>query len=253
MCIRDSYIPRFFDLYIEEGLKCSKLNETIHITDIKQYNASGRNENNCTFEYNLKATKMRIGHNYVLWYVNISNFLLTVLVPVGVLTYLNCKIHSLLHNFMARQPSSNPTELRKIPARAQVTSDVKQVFILFSIVIVLVICHSLRVVLNIDEFIDITRYKEDLEKGCNIRKFWNELAVRINQLLIIMNASANFFIYVCMDKGFQKVLRKCFCVGPDEQNNKFINATRQTEQEGVTIENKNIKSNDMELLNVNSN
>jgi hypothetical protein len=138
--------------------------------------------------------------------------------------------------------------IRKSPARAQATSEVKQVFILFSIVIILVICHSLRVVLNVDEFIDLTRYKEDIEKGCNIRKFWNEVVVRINQLMIIMNSSANFFIYVCMDKRFQKVLRNGLCIGTDAQNIHFDNETRQTTTQRVTVE-----SNDMELLNVNCN
>jgi hypothetical protein len=231
-------------------LKCNDGGKTITIKDTKEYNARAQAEQNCTFEYQLRATKMRIDHNYVLWYINISNFLLTVLIPVGVLIYLNCKIYRALHHFLARRPSAMTANLKKSQARTQRASDVKKVCILFSIVVILVICHSLRVVLNVDEVIDLTRFKEQMEKGCNARKLWNEMVVRINQLLIIINSSANFFVYVCVDKGFQKVLQNGLFIGTDLQNNNFNNESSKSTRAGVTKDKKRT-SNDMELLNVN--
>jgi len=243
------YIPRFFDLYVEEVLKCNDSDNTINTKDTKEYNASSRDDQNCTFEYQLGATNMRIDYNYVLWYINISNFLLTALIPVGVLSYINCKIHSSLHNFMARRPSAFGIR-QNHQAREQRASDVKQVFILFSIVIILVICHSLRVVLNVEEFIDLTSYKEQMEKGCNGREFWHEVLVRISQLLIIINSSANFFIYVFMDNGFRNVLRR---IGVKAHNNNFNIGISTPTRTGITEDRRKSRSNDMELLNINDN
>jgi hypothetical protein len=242
------FIPTFFDLDVDEVLKCDNGGKPITITGTKEYNASGSAEKNCTFEYPLIPTKMRIDHLYVLWYINISNILLTFLIPVGILICINCRIHSSLHEFMARRPSMIPTQLTDSKARPRPANDKMKVFILFSIVFILIICHALRVVLNIEEFIDLTRFKEQQKRGCNYRKFWSAVVVRISQLLIIMNSSTNFFIYVCMDKGFQKVLRNGWCFRSEVQtyNNKIKKPT------SIAVNDKLI-SNDMQLLNINHN
>ena len=98
----------------------------------------------------------------------------------------NCKIYSSLSQFIQRQPSAQSADQRN-KARRQQTNDVKKVFILFSIVIIFVLCHSIRVILNIDEFINLTRFKEEREKGCDGVNFWAQVIVPINQLLIILN------------------------------------------------------------------
>ena len=146
---------------------------------------------------------------------------------------------------MARRPSAFGIR-QNHQAREQRASDVKQVFILFSIVIILVICHSLRVVLNVEEFIDLTSYKEQMEKGCNGRKFWHEVLVRISQLLIIINSSANFFIYVFMDNGFRNVLRH---IGTNAHSNNFNIGINQPTITGLTEDRRISRSNDMEQLN----
>ena len=241
------YIPRFFDLDIKEFLKCD--NGVTTINDTKEYNTTDFAEKNCTNEYHLIPTKLRVDNHYVLWYINISNILLTYLIPVGILIYINCKIRSSLQKFMARRPSMTQVQPT---SRPHPTNDKMKVFILFAIVFILIICHSLRVVLNIEEFIDLTRFKEQEKRGCNSRKFWKALFVRISQLLIIMNSSINFFIYVYMDKGFQKVLRNGLCLRRDAQTNnmKIRKSVRTTE---TLNERLTSNTNDIELLNINHN
>ena len=202
------YLPKWLDLNVGEVNDCEKDVRTIKTTTTDDYNNSAMDVNpTCNITYPLVPTKLRVNHHYVFWYINISNLLLTAIIPVGVLTYLNCRIYSSLKQFVARQPSINQTQSAS-SARRQQTNDVKKVFILFSIVIIFVLCHSIRVILNIDEFINLTRFKEEREKGCDGVNFWAQVIVPINQLLIILNSSANFFIYVFFDKGFQQVLRQ---------------------------------------------
>ena len=152
------------------------------------------------------------------------------------LTYLNCRIYSSLNQFVARQPSVNASQSTS-SARRQQTNDVKKVFILFSIVIIFVLCHSIRVILNIDEFINLTRFKEEREKGCDGVNFWAQVIVPINQLLIILNSSANFFIYVFWDKDFQQVLKQACILRKefeDLRNNKERLGTPREESSRIT-------------------
>ena len=203
------YIPKWLDLTVGEITDCNNdMTSTVTSVIVDDTNNTSIVVNTaCNTTYPLVPTPLRINHHYVFWYINISNLLLTALLPVFVLTYLNCRIYSSLNQFVARQPSVNASQSTS-SARRQQTNDVKKVFILFSIVIIFVLCHSIRVILNIDEFINLTRFKEEREKGCDGVNFWAQVIVPINQLLIILNSSANFFIYVFFDKGFQQVLRQ---------------------------------------------
>ena len=75
-----------------------------------------------------------------------------------------------------------------------------------------VLCHSLRIILNLDELLNLSRFKREREKGCHGIKFWVRLSLPINSLMIIFNSSANFIIYVLFDRGFQQVLRHIFTI-----------------------------------------
>ena len=79
------------------------------------------------------------------------------------------------------------------------------------------------------------------------------MLVRISQLLIIINSSTNFFIYVCMDKGFQNILQKGWlCLRREVQTND-IKIRKQTRTR-VTVNDRLVRNkNDMELLNINHN
>ena len=244
------YTPKLLDLNVDEVTKCTEPNATTVLKDNNRgFNSSRSSYFNCTTTFPLIPTKLRVDHHYVFWYINISNLLLTALIPVGVLMYLNCQIYSSLNQFMSRQPSSTTNNTANGGGRRQQANDVKKTFILFSIVIIFVICHSIRVTLNIDEFINLTRFKEERQKGCQGVKFWAQVVVPLNQLLIILNSSGNFFIYVFFDQGFQQVLRQACIIrsellGHDRKNND-VEKTRKTEHTRV-----NDTNNDIELSNL---
>ena len=84
---------------------------------------------------------------------------------------------------------------------------------------------SLRFILNVDEFLNLTQFIEEQEKGCNNPKFWDQILVPLNQILIIINASAHFFIYVFFDHGFQHVLKHIFVIKSEIQSHKVTLGT----------------------------
>ena len=138
--------------------------------------------------------------------------------------------------------------------RRQPMVDEKKTFILFSLIVVFVICHSLRICLNVDEFLNLATFVEEQENGCNNPKFWDQVLVPMNQMLLIINASAHFFIYVFFDHGFQHVLKHIFIIKSEIQSHKVTlgNPTGTTRALPSSPGNNNITEN-VELALINNN
>ena len=259
------YFPRFLDLDVGEVMKCTGMYENME-NDTRRVTAPSGGEViddtnkylNCSKEYTLIPTKLRVNHHYVLWYINISNLLFTAILPTCILLYTNCRIYSALNNFIQRQPSVHNSRshqrCKERPSQQARANDVKKAFILFSIVIIFIMCHTLRIILNIDEFLSLTKLIEIWNKGCDDSvKVWVEVAVPINQLLIIINSSSNFFIYSFFDPTFQKVLRQGLIIRRrgDEGHRVIIDSQHVNVNRMNT--NSNIKQNDtIELSNMNN-
>ena len=85
------YTPKFFDLNVDEVLKCLNSTRTTTIPIREDVDPESTEYANCTIAYPLIPTDLRINHHYVLWYINISNLFLTAIIPVGILLFLNCR------------------------------------------------------------------------------------------------------------------------------------------------------------------
>ena len=237
--------PKFFELEVSEALECKSNSSS---TDTSGGNGYTNSSSDCTLQYYLRPTAQRTNHYYVLWYINISNLLITAFIPVGILIYLITKIKLSLKRFLQRQPSiiaqrrslviaQRPASImastmstrhnRNQPAiqrRASINDaidstisnwsekmvDMKKTFILFSIVFVFLFCHSLRFFLNMEEFLRRAHFIESSEPYCDGPHFWVQVLVPLNQLLLIINPSAHFLIYVFFDQGFQVEITKLF-------------------------------------------
>ena len=278
------YSPKFFDLELSEKLQCNSDNLSMNVLEMKFKN---RNTSNCITKYYLSTTKLRQNHYYLLWYLNISNLIVTALVPIGIVIYLNMKIYLSLKRFRHRRPSmirrksiiqqqsielatisntcsrqhrrqstSSNTSLKSQleEFRSQQREDKKKTFILFSIVLVFIFCHSIRMVLNIYELLRMTKFKDEQGNECDAPPFWGKIFAPLSQLLLIINASSNFFIYVFFDQKFQHVLN-CLCFMKSDFNErtpKFRNHP-DTMDSGLKATNalsKNIRNN-KELVAIN--
>ena len=223
------YAPKFFDLGVSEVLECKSNRSS---TDTSEQSGNINPSSNCTLQYYLTPTAQRTNQHYVLWYFNVSNLLITAFIPVGILIYLITKIYLSLKKFRQRQPSINvDTKLTRSIQRQQCIQrqalmnisldsttnygrekrvDGKKTFILFSIIFVFLFCHSLRFILNMDEFFRLAHFREDPQSHCDGPYFWEQILIPLNQLLLIINPSAHFFIYVFLDQGFQAEISKIF-------------------------------------------
>ena len=250
------YVPKFFDLEVVQETRCNPGSAYENLSkETDWFNHSF----NCTQEHIILPSKLRTNHHYVLWYMNISNLVLTAFIPVVSLLYLSCKIYFSLNKFIRRQPSCRQTGPRQ-PLQSigtyqrQQRLDEKKTFILFSLVTVFVICHSLRIILNVDEFLNLPQFVKELQKGCNNQTFWDHILIPLNQLLLIINASAHFFIYVFFDHGFQQVLRKSYVIKSERLSNNtgkrtIDNYTRS--QNGSPKNNNEVENIELGLVNNN--
>ena len=197
------YIPKFLELNVDEAISCMNDTSTsITPIDKEVVNIESAKYVNCTREYHLIPTELRINHHYVLWYINVSNIIITAITPVVALGLLNFRIHASLTIFIKKRPSAG-NETRNHD------NDVKRTFIQFSIVTIFIVCHTLRILLNIDQLLNLNWFKEMLDKGClSADRLWFRIVAPISQTLIIINASGNFFIYSFFDRTFQNVLNQ---------------------------------------------
>ena len=84
--------------------------------------------------------------------------------------------------------------------------EIKQTLVLFAIVALFVICHALRVILNVEELTNLGKsYQQRLEERC--ANFWAVLVTPISTLLLQINSSSNFFIYCFFDKIYRDLLK----------------------------------------------
>ena len=190
-------VSRFFDLCIKEHLDGEVGNSTSQTT---------------IQSYHIAETPLRKNEKYVFWYVNVANFLVTGLVPLALLVYLNGQLILKRNTFIQRQKKRKKSSFHGIEYQKQRLATFKnhrqQTIILHTIVILFLLCHALRIVLNINEWMIVEDYIKAKELGCPSRRFWSSLATPVSHLLLQINSGANFFIYSVLNETFTKVLKE---------------------------------------------
>ena len=187
------YIPKWFELQLQK--KKDGINVMNGISD----------------DYSIVLTELRKNTQYSLWYLNVSNLLITALLPVFTFAYLNINIYLEFKKYLKRLPSlsglgkADRNIQRRI--RKQEKELVNHTMVLFAIVVLLGFCHVLRIVLNIEELKSIYDERHAKEMGCEWIRFWTIFASNISSLLLQINSSLNFFIYWVFNKSFRDTLK----------------------------------------------
>ena len=213
------YSPKFFDLHVQETLSCPT-NESLVLnhTDIEL----PVQEEDCAVGYMILPTALRTNDQYIFWYINFSNIIVTCLIPIGILVVMNCRIMLGLKNFRQRRPAAinGGKEIASENGKARHNSDrdVKQVFILFYTVVLFIVCHALRIIMNITDCINLGKRSADVLVKCeNSLSFWQHLSMMFSEFLLILNCSSKIFVLMFNDKIFQNIvvervstLKRCF-------------------------------------------
>ena len=202
-------IPKFFELKVESSNNNNTLSDNVTLNDLRTLD-----NDTLSYKYDLfeiRPTELRQNPNYILWYINISNLVVTGIMPALLLSFLNFNIYKSLRQWRQRKPIMDTTA-NVTRTGMETGHDRKQTSVLFTIVAMDFVCNSLRVILNIEELLDIggKTYTQLMEEKCGGNNFWAVLTIPISMLLLEINASSNFFIYCVFDVKFTDLLKtKC--------------------------------------------
>ena len=225
------YLPKFFEFEITYN---DDLCPDVNITD---------NETNCTnFEYQINDKYIRRNKDYVLWYMNVSNIIVTIIIPFVLLLYLNSEIHKEMKRFRKRQAMFHARRstipLAKTPvSRCQQRNNNEQTIIIFSLVAMFFCGHIFRAVLNVQELIYFDWTTKELAKGCHGVKFWAMILVPVSEVMLLANSSANFFIYYLFHNDFRNVIKyqydkiRCYIVSKFESSEHIVIADKNGVQQ----------------------
>ena len=146
--------------------------------------------------YQIAVTDLRQNYHYVLWYQMIAGLLLRYIIPFVFLLYFNYII------FMKTR------QLRSESGMSANAEDIRLASILFSVVILFMICHLMGIVLNVYEAIHIENIQEKLRMGCFAFPIWSHYVKTINTLMITINSAANPFIFAFVSPRFRRLVRQ---------------------------------------------
>ena len=163
----------------------------------------------CKYDYEVVLTELRSNNHYILWYLNVTNLLVTAVIPLLSLIYLNLKIYLKFKCYLQRQPlaataaSNLAVNNAQEKIRKREKDMIQQTMILFAIVILFGLFHALRIILNIEEFASLDKSNKASEIGCEWLQFWTIIAAPVSNLLIQINSSINFFLYCFLNNAFK--------------------------------------------------
>lgn len=173
--------PRFFELRTGLVLR----NETI-------YNETTGEEVNITImKPELQPTELRKDPGYSRDYVLIANSFALAFFPMLALVVLNSLIFRTISKATERHNAISSHQRR----------DHKVAMMLIILVVVFIICHSLRSIINTYECIQLVMYGE-LKNWPD----WIQVLVHGNHFALVFNSSINIMIYACKDDKFLNVL-----------------------------------------------
>ena len=194
------YLPKFFEFDISLSNETSEKNNNAHNTSAYQQ------------DYLIKETSLRKNKSYIFWYSNVLNHIITIVIPLIMLMYLNFGIYLELKMFKKRQPSSR-TKIRDIQMeqkgmKKEDSEKNEQSIMIISLVFMFILCHSLRAVLNIQELVNFEWKFKEISNGCAGVKFWAMVLVPFSEFMLLTNSSANFFIYFLFHNDFRFYLQR---------------------------------------------
>ena len=225
-------LPLFFEVSIKNNITI-KNDETLddYATQSTNDNHATQNANNtqnidCSYpclvrhvevldEYNvtseLVSSVFRNDYYYLLLYRNIANLLVTGVIPFITLAYLNFRIYNSMKTFIERRRTLRGENKESKKQTNEAKNQRTQTAILFSIVVIFVICHIPRIVLNIEELILESTTVKDLSSQCRYgHSYWYYICTPISETLLKLNSSVNFFVYCVFNQSFRNVIHEKF-------------------------------------------
>ena len=166
------HLPMFFEVTIET---CSESDEKCNddTTIVLSEKVERNDVNNVVTR--LSISKFRSNDTYSLLYLNLGNIIITGIVPLLVLAFLNFFVVREMRKFerqrsYRRQESLQKDQKKDSKEEKELKNQRNQTIILFSIVIIFLVCHFLRIVLNAHDLTTHKHMLQDSKENCTQQK-----------------------------------------------------------------------------------
>jgi len=169
----------------------------------------------CTGEPKFNITDIRRNPTYLHTWI-VTNTIVMGLLPLLALTFLNWRIIAAMN--AATRRHNNISSLKR---RDRAMSG-----LLTGVVVVLVICHTPRTFINIQESIYVTFYGQ-----MESEPMWAKIIIKCSHLLLTLSSAINILIYSYKDFKFRAAL-KTFC--SSLSTDRLSNEETVNEKEGAT-------------------
>ena len=152
---------------------------------------------------------MRTNTQYITYYLNVAGLLVLGVIPFVLLAYYNYNIYKGLKVAPNLEQTSSVRSRRQLRRRSlEQESDFARVLI--AIVITFILCHSMRIILNLYEMIAAPMLSECASAGKNGLARWAAIAKPFSKLMLIVNSSVNMIIYCCLNAAFRRQISSCY-------------------------------------------
>ena len=205
------HLPVFFEVTIET---CSESDEKC-VDNSTTIVLSEKDEENDVDDVvtRLSISKLRSNETYTLLYLNIGNIIITGIVPLLILAYFNFFVVRGMRKFerkrsFRRQESIQKEKKKDTHEEKELKNQRNQTIILFSIVIIFLVCHCLRIVLNAHDLATHKNMLQSSEENCTHgHPYWVNIGHPISETFLKLNSIANFFIYCAFNNRFRKAVK----------------------------------------------
>ena len=145
----------------------------------------------------ISVTAMRTNPYYSIYYINLGRLLVLGIIPLGLLVFFNCDIYK-------RIKSRSTLTEENVSKGIKVKQENELARVLFAIVILFILCHALRVVLNFYEMIWINKAISCMLAGQPEFPRWSVIVNEFSRFLMVFNSSVNIVMYCCFNTKFRK-------------------------------------------------
>eukprot|EP00096_Caligus_rogercresseyi_P007746 TRINITY_DN25769_c0_g1_i1.p1 TRINITY_DN25769_c0_g1~~TRINITY_DN25769_c0_g1_i1.p1 ORF type:complete len:392 (+),score=106.63 TRINITY_DN25769_c0_g1_i1:125-1300(+) len=148
-------------------------------------------------------TELRISEDYIRYYVLWTRLLVTAILPVVLLLFLNSRIIVDLFNSSKVKRFGSVNRQRK---------EINLCLILLCIVLLFFLCHTARIILDIIEFSHLEKVIScpQNHRQMWLPPYWAQVLYHISHFTMMINSSFNFVVYCLVGHTFRREFVRAF-------------------------------------------
>ena len=104
------------------------------------------------------------------------------------------------------QSPNYSTKQKKKDVRRKNEDSLALVFMI--IILVFLVCHAPRIILDINELVNLKKSEYCAKIGAVPFSFWSILLLNVSHFLLVMNSSVNMIVYCLLGSRFRSEVRK---------------------------------------------